>query len=272
MTTHGIALLRDSTTNKSTAFTQQERDAEGLAGLLPSAVETLDAQLKRCLWQLDKKESDIERYIYLTQLSDDNQTLFFKVVASDPARFIPIMYDPTIAAACLEFGEIYRKPNGVYMSIAQRGKVKQVLSNWPEKDVRVICVSTGGRILGLGDIGANGMGIPIGKLQALHRVRGRAAGRAAAGVAGLRHRKREAARRPVLPRSATGAGVDRRSRQLFRGIRRSGPAALSEMLPAFRGLEGHGRGALAEEVHEQDLLLQRKRCFQATALNGCDAT
>jgi malate dehydrogenase (oxaloacetate-decarboxylating)(NADP+) len=165
MTTHGIALLHDSATNKSTAFTQLERDAEGLTGLLPSAVETLEAQLKRCQWQLDKKESDIERYIYLMQLSDDNQTLFFKVVASDPARFIPIMYDPTIAAACLEFGEIYRKPNGIYMSIAQRGKVKDVLSNWPEKDVRVICVSTGGRILGLGDIGANGMGIPIGKLQ-----------------------------------------------------------------------------------------------------------
>jgi malate dehydrogenase (oxaloacetate-decarboxylating)(NADP+) len=165
MTTHGIALLHDATTNKSTAFTQAERDAEGLTGLLPTAIETLDAQLKRCLWQLGKKASDIERYIYLMQLSDDNRTLFFKVIASDPARFIPIMYDPTIAAACLEFGEIYRKPNGIYMSIEQRGKVRQVLSNWPEKDVRFICVSTGGRILGLGDIGANGMGIPIGKLQ-----------------------------------------------------------------------------------------------------------
>jgi malate dehydrogenase (oxaloacetate-decarboxylating)(NADP+) len=165
MTAHGMALLRDSATNKSTAFTQPERDADGLNGLLPPAIETLEMQVKRCLWQLDKKTSDIDRYIYLSQLADENRTLFFKVVGSDPARFIPVLYDPTIAAACLEFGEIYRKPNGIYLSIEQRGKVKDMLSNWPEQDVRFICVSTGGRILGLGDIGANGMGIPIGKLQ-----------------------------------------------------------------------------------------------------------
>ena len=160
-----MALLRDSTKNKSIAFTKREREQDGLTGLLAPSIETLDTQVKRCLMQLSKKQNDIERYIFLSQLSDDNQTLFFKVVGSDPTRFIPILYDPTIAAACLEFGEIYRKPNGIYLSIEQRGRVEEVLSNWPEKDVRVICISTGGRILGLGDIGANGMGIPIGKLQ-----------------------------------------------------------------------------------------------------------
>ena len=152
-------------TNESTAFTQQERDDRGLTGLLPPAVETLDTQVKRCLMQLSKKPNDLERYIYLSQLADDNQTLFFKVLSTDPVRFLPIVYDPTVGTACLEFGHIYRKPNGIYLSIEQRGKVKEVLSHWPIKDVRFICVSTGGRILGLGDLGANGMEIPIGKLQ-----------------------------------------------------------------------------------------------------------
>jgi malate dehydrogenase (oxaloacetate-decarboxylating)(NADP+) len=87
------------------------------------------------------------------------------VLSTDPVRFLPIVYDPTVGTACLEFGHIYRKPNGIYLSIEQRGKVKEVLSHWPIKDVRFICVSTGGRILGLGDLGANGMGIPIGKRQ-----------------------------------------------------------------------------------------------------------
>lgn len=165
MTVHGATLLQDATINESTAFTQQERDDHGLTGLLPPAVETLDTQVERCLLQLSKKPNDLEQYVYLSQLADDNQTLFYKVIASDPARFVKIVYDPTVAAACLEFGHIYRKPNGIYLSIAERGKVKQTLSHWPVQDVRFICVSTGGRILGLGDLGANGMGIPIGKLQ-----------------------------------------------------------------------------------------------------------
>jgi malate dehydrogenase (oxaloacetate-decarboxylating)(NADP+) len=133
--------------------------------LLPPSVETLQTQVSRCLLQLSKKADDLERYVYLAQLFDDNKTLFFAVIASDPARFLPVVYDPTVGAACLEFGHVYRKPNGLYVSIDQRGKVKEVLANWPVKDVRVICVSTGERILGLGDLGTNGMGIPIGKLQ-----------------------------------------------------------------------------------------------------------
>ena len=161
----GRELLSDRKLNKSTAFTADEREKYGLVGLLPPVVETLDTQVKRCLQQLDAKPTDLERYIYLAQLSDDNQTLFFKVVSTDPSRFLPIVYDPTVADACLKFGHIYRKPNGIYLTIEQRGKVKDVLADWPVQDVRFICVSTGERILGLGDIGANGMGIPIGKLQ-----------------------------------------------------------------------------------------------------------
>ena len=161
----GTALLKDPKQNRGTAFTQQERDEKGLVGLLPPIVETLENQVKRCLFQLSKKNNDLEQYIYLAQLADNNQTLFYAVLATDPARFLKIVYDPTVGVACLEFGDIYRKPNGMYLSMDQRGKLKEVLAHWPVEDVRVICVSTGGRILGLGDLGTNGMGIPIGKLQ-----------------------------------------------------------------------------------------------------------
>jgi malate dehydrogenase (oxaloacetate-decarboxylating)(NADP+) len=103
--------------------------------------------------------------VYLIALADRNDTLFFKTVMSDPAHFLPIIYDPTVGEACLMFGHIYRRPRGMYVSIEHKGHVRDILRNWPVKDVRFICVSTGGRILGLGDLGTNGMGIPIGKLQ-----------------------------------------------------------------------------------------------------------
>jgi malate dehydrogenase (oxaloacetate-decarboxylating)(NADP+) len=115
--------------------------------------------------QLGHKNTDLDRYIYLVNLLDHNETLFYRTVMSDPARFLPIVYDPTIGEACLKFGHIYRQARGMYLSITRRGKVKEVLKNWPQKDVRFICVTDGGRILGLGDLGANGAGIPIGKLQ-----------------------------------------------------------------------------------------------------------
>jgi len=164
-TLRGIALLDDPIRNKGTAFTSEERRRSGLEGLLPHAVENLDRQVERVMEHLDAKPNDLERYIYLIGLSDRNETLFYCAVMSDPARFIPILYDPTVADACLTFGHIYRRARGMYVTREMKGRIAEVLRNWPEQDVRFICVSTGGRILGLGDIGANGMGIPIGKLQ-----------------------------------------------------------------------------------------------------------
>jgi malate dehydrogenase (oxaloacetate-decarboxylating)(NADP+) len=161
----GSALLDDPERSKGTAFTVKERAEYGLEGLLPAAVETLDRQLERVMGHLDAKPTDLERYIYLIGLEDRNETLFYKTLMSDPARFIPIVYDPTVADACLAFGHIYRRARGMYITRDMKGRIAQVLRNWPERDVRFVCVSTGGRILGLGDIGANGMGIPIGKLQ-----------------------------------------------------------------------------------------------------------
>jgi malate dehydrogenase (oxaloacetate-decarboxylating)(NADP+) len=164
-TLRGVALLDDPIRNKGTAFTSEERRRYGLEGLLPHAVENLDRQVERVMGHLDAKPNDLERYIYLIGLSDRNETLFYRAVMSDPARFIPILYDPTVADACLTFGHIYRRARGMYITREMKGRMAEVLRNWPVRDVRFICVSTGGRILGLGDIGANGMGIPIGKLQ-----------------------------------------------------------------------------------------------------------
>jgi malate dehydrogenase (oxaloacetate-decarboxylating)(NADP+) len=162
---HGTGLLNDPVRNKGTAFTDKERREFGLEGLLPRSVDSLDRQLERVMRHLDVKPNDLERYIYLLGLLDRNETLFYRTVMSDPARFMPIVYDPTVADACLAFGHIYRRARGMYITRDMKGRMAEVLRNWPERDVRFICVSTGGRILGLGDIGANGMGIPIGKLQ-----------------------------------------------------------------------------------------------------------
>jgi malate dehydrogenase (oxaloacetate-decarboxylating)(NADP+) len=161
----GIDLLQDPSLNKSTAFTEAEKQSLGIVGLVPDVTESIDLQLRRVMMQLGHKSTDLDRYIYLVNLLDHNETLFYKTVMSDPARFLPIVYDPTIGEACLKFGHIYRQTRGMYLSITRRGKVKEILRNWPQKDVRFICVTDGGRILGLGDLGANGAGIPIGKLE-----------------------------------------------------------------------------------------------------------
>jgi len=164
-TKRGVELLHDSVLNKSTAYTESERQALGLVGLVPDKTESEDLQLKRVMLQLSHKATDLDRYIYLVSLLDHDETLFYRTIMSDPARFLPIVYDPTIGEACLKFGHIFRGPRGMYLSIKRRGHVKEILQNWPVDDVRFICVTDGGRILGLGDLGANGMGIPIGKLQ-----------------------------------------------------------------------------------------------------------
>jgi malate dehydrogenase (oxaloacetate-decarboxylating)(NADP+) len=161
----GLDLLQDSLLNKSTAFSEAEKQALGLVGLVPDVTETEDLQLRRVMMQLGHKNTDLDRYIYLVNLLDHDETLFYRTIMSDPARFLPIVYDPTIGEVCLKFGHIYRQTRGMYISIERRGKVKEILKNWPQKDIRFICVTDGGRILGLGDLGANGMGIPIGKLQ-----------------------------------------------------------------------------------------------------------
>jgi malate dehydrogenase (oxaloacetate-decarboxylating)(NADP+) len=161
----GLEILHDPSINRSTGFTEQERQALGLVGLVPDMTETIETQLQRVMLQLAQKSSNLDQYIYLMGLLDSNETLFYRTLMSDPARFLEIVYDPTIGEACLNFDHIFRRPRGMYLSMTRQGHVRDVLRNWPERDVRVICVTNAGRILGLGDLGANGMGIPIGKLQ-----------------------------------------------------------------------------------------------------------
>src|SRR5262249_20754554 len=160
MTTNkrGIEVLQDPSLNKSTVFTEAEKQALGIVGLVPDATETEDLQLSRVLMQLGHKSTDLDRYIYLVNLLDHNETLFYRTVMSDPARFLPIVYDPTIGEACLKFGHIYRRTRGMYLSITRKGHVKEVLRNWPVQDVRVICVTDGGRILGPGALRATRRG------------------------------------------------------------------------------------------------------------------
>jgi malate dehydrogenase (oxaloacetate-decarboxylating)(NADP+) len=162
---HGIELLQDPTANKSTAFTEAEKQGWGIVGLVPDTTESIETQLSRVLLQLKQKPTDLERYIYLMNLLETDETLFYYTLMSDPARFLEIVYDPTIGEACLKFDHILRRPRGMFLSITRKGHIKKVLRNWPVKDVRFICVTNAGRILGLGDLGANGMPIPIGKLQ-----------------------------------------------------------------------------------------------------------
>jgi malate dehydrogenase (oxaloacetate-decarboxylating)(NADP+) len=160
----GTALLRDPTLNRGTAFTLRERDMLGLRGLLPPHVITQEDQVNRVLENFRRLDSDLSRYILLEALHDRNEALFFRVIAENPDEMMPIIYTPTVGLACQQFGHIYRRPRGMFISAADRGRVVEVMRNWPYRDARMIVVTDGERILGLGDLGANGMGIPIGKL------------------------------------------------------------------------------------------------------------
>ena len=157
-------LLQDPRKNKGTAFTKEERDKFGLNGLLPPVIESLDTQVLRVLGQVDEFEKPINKYIYLMQLLDNNETLFFKTVMSNPAKYLPLVYTPTVGEACETFGHIIRSPRGIYISIKEKHRIREILRNWYDKDVRFAVVTDGERILGLGDLGVCGMGIPIGKL------------------------------------------------------------------------------------------------------------
>lgn len=161
----GVPLLENPILNKGTAFTEAERQEYRLEGLLPAAIDSLDNQVLRVLNHLAAKPTNLEQYVYLQELCNRNQTLFYATLATDPAKFIPIVYDPTIADACLAYGQVFRRPQGMYLNKTMTGRFKEVLSHWPEKHIDFICISSGGRILGLGDIGANGAPIPVGKLQ-----------------------------------------------------------------------------------------------------------
>ena len=162
--TLGHKFLRSPLLNRGSAFTEEERCQSGLRGLLPARVETLEEQAKRAITVMRRFPTGLQRYIYLDALHNTNETLFFKVVSDYIEEVMPIIYTPTVGEACQEFSHIFMQTRGLYVTINDKGRIAQLLDNVAQDDVEVIVVTDGQRILGLGDQGVNGMGIPIGKL------------------------------------------------------------------------------------------------------------
>ena len=160
----GAAILADPLLNKGTAFTDRERDALGLRPLLPPRIFTMEEQVKRSLGAVRRKQDNIEKYIYLTNLQNRNEVLFYRLVIDNIEEMVPLIYTPTVGEACLQYGSIYRRPRGLFISLRERGRIAEMLRLWPHDGVRLVVVTDGERILGLGDLGALGMGIPVGKL------------------------------------------------------------------------------------------------------------
>ena len=160
----GHAILNDNVYNKGTAFTLEERRVLGIDGLLPSLVTTIETQVQRVMKNYRKKANDIEKYIFMMALLDRNLTLFIRVLLEHLEEMMSIVYTPTVGQVCLEYSHIFRRPQGIFLSAEQKGRFAELLKQWPARDVRVIVVTDGERILGLGDLGASGMGIPVGKL------------------------------------------------------------------------------------------------------------
>ena len=160
----GLQILNDPWLNKGTSFSLDERRSLGLSGLLPPYTADMEEQVQRVMENYRHHADPLDKYIFLTGVADRNVTLFYRVLMENLEDTTPIMYTPTVGQACLKFGHIYRKNRGMYITRRHRGRIREVLDNWPRDEVDIIVISDGSRILGLGDLGANGMGIPIGKL------------------------------------------------------------------------------------------------------------
>ena len=160
----GLELVHDPLLNKGTGFPDSERDALGLRGLVPPQIVNIDDQVSRVMENFHRQQSDLDRYTHLENLHDRNETLYYRVLLSHIAELTPVIYTPVVGQACSQFAHIYQRTRGMYFSAAEIDRFEDMVGNWPEDEVEVVVVTDGSRILGLGDLGANGMGIPIGKL------------------------------------------------------------------------------------------------------------
>ncbi|KAB1214812.1 NADP-dependent malic enzyme [Morella rubra] len=160
----GYSLLRDPQYNKGLAFTENERDAHYLRGLLPPAISSQQLQEKKLMKNIREYQVPLQRYTAMMDLQERNERLFYKLLIDNVEELLPVVYTPTVGEACQKYGSIFRRPQGLYISLKEKGKILEVLKNWPERSIQVIVVTDGERILGLGDLGCQGMGIPVGKL------------------------------------------------------------------------------------------------------------
>ena len=161
---NGLDYLRDPKLFKGMAFSLEERQTLGIHGLLPPRIKTLDEQAENCMRNLRRFQDPLNQYMYMVDLLDRNEKLFYKLLSENIMELMPIVYTPTVGLACQKFGLAFKRPQGLFVSIHDKGHIYDVIKNWPERDVRAIVVTDGERILGLGDLGAQGMGIPVGKL------------------------------------------------------------------------------------------------------------
>lgn len=160
----GSALLRDALANRGTGFTAAERRSLGIEGFLPPRVESIGEQCERVLANLRALGAPLDKHLYLAALQDQNETLFYRVLVDNLEEMLPLVYTPTVGQACQEWSRRFMRPRGLYITPEHRGRIAAMLSRWRERDVGIVVVTDGERILGLGDLGANGMGIPVGKL------------------------------------------------------------------------------------------------------------
>ncbi|KAL8522479.1 hypothetical protein ACS0TY_012593 [Phlomoides rotata] len=160
----GYPLLRDPHYNKGLAFTERERDAHFLRGLLPPVTISQDLQIKKMMLHMRQYQVPLQKYMAMMDLQERNERLFYKLLIQNVEELLPVVYTPTVGEACQKYGSIFRQPQGLFISLKEKGRVLEVLKNWPEKKIQVIVVTDGERILGLGDLGCQGMGIPVGKL------------------------------------------------------------------------------------------------------------
>ncbi|WMV30902.1 hypothetical protein MTR67_024287 [Solanum verrucosum] len=160
----GYNLLRDPRYNKGLAFTERERDAHYLRGLLPPVISSQELQEKKLMQSIRQYDVPLHKYVAMMELEERNERLFYKLLIDNVEELLPIVYTPTVGEACQKYGSIFKRPQGLYISLNEKGRILEVLKNWPEKSIQVIVVTDGERILGLGDLGCQGMGIPVGKL------------------------------------------------------------------------------------------------------------
>ena len=254
----GQAKLFDALTTKGTAFTHEERRRYRLLGLLPTAEKTLDQQVEHCWHEFSTRRDDLDKHIYLRALQDRNETLFYRVLRDHISETMPIVYTPTVGVACQRFSEIYRRPRGLFVSYPDRDRLAEVIDNRPHRDPDVIVVTDGQRILGLGDQGIGGMGIPIGKLSLYTLIGGINPARTLPIVLDVGTDNVELLERSAVPRLAPPADQRRRVLLVHRRIRRHCARTTPERVAAVGGLRHRARAADPRTLSRQAAHLQRR--------------